>query len=497
MKTIEHWIDGAPYSGAPTGRIPVENPGTGEVEAELLHASDADLDHAVEVARRAQRTWAKVSLAKRVAIMFRMRQLVLDHQDEMARLIVAEHGKNYSDAIGEIQRGRETFDFATAINVALKGEYSYDVSSGVDIHTLRQPVGVVAGICPFNFPAMVPMWMHPLAVAAGNAFILKPASPAPSAAMLTARLYKEAGLPDGVFNVVAGDRDIVTSILEHPGIDAISFVGSTPVAHIVQNTGITHGKRVQALGGANNHAIVMPDSDLDFAAQHISAAAFGAAGERCMALPVVVAVGGIGPDLAQRVKAHAQAIKVGYGMDEGVEMGPVISAKAKSRITGLIDDAEKRGADVVLDGRSLVVPGHENGHFLGPTIIDAVPLDAPVYTEEVFGPVLTIVHADTYDDAMRIVNSSPFGNGSAIFTNDGGVARRFTLDTEAGMVGVNVPIPTPVAYYSFGGWKESLLGDTHIHGPEGVKFYTRAKAITTRWPSEKTYAATMSFQREE
>ena len=497
MKTIEHWIDGAPYSGAPTGRIPVENPGTGEVEAELLHASDADLDHAVEVARRTQREWVKVSLAKRVAIMFRMRQLVLDHQDEMARLIVAEHGKNYSDAIGEIQRGRETFDFATAINVALKGEYSYDVSSGVDIHTLRQPVGVVAGICPFNFPAMVPMWMHPLAVAAGNAFILKPASPAPSAAMLTARLYKEAGLPDGVFNVVAGDRDIVTSILEHPGIDAISFVGSTPVAHIVQNTGITHGKRVQALGGANNHAIVMPDSDLDFAAQHISAAAFGAAGERCMALPVVVAVGGIGPDLAQRVKAHAQAIKVGYGMDEGVEMGPVISAKAKSRITGLIDDAEKRGADVVLDGRSLVVPGHENGHFLGPTIIDAVPLDAPVYTEEVFGPVLTIVHADTYDDAMRIVNSSPFGNGSAIFTNDGGVARRFTLDTEAGMVGVNVPIPTPVAYYSFGGWKESLLGDTHIHGPEGVKFYTRAKAITTRWPSEKTYAATMSFQREE
>ena len=497
MKTIEHWIDGSPYTGAPAGRIPVENPGTGEVEAELLQASDADLDHAVEVARRAQKEWAKVSLAKRVAIMFRMRQLVLDHQDEMAELIVAEHGKNYSDAIGEIQRGRETFDFATAINVALKGEYSYDVSTGVDIHTLRQPVGVVAGICPFNFPAMVPMWMHPLAVAAGNAFILKPASPTPSAAMLTARLYKEAGLPDGVFNVVAGNRDIVTSILEHPGIDAISFVGSTPVAHIIQNTGITHGKRVQALGGANNHAIVMPDSDLDFAAQHISAAAFGAAGERCMALPVVVAVGGIGPDLAQRVKAHAQAIKVGYGMDEGVEMGPVISAKAKSRITGLIDDAEKRGADVVLDGRPLVVPGHENGHFLGPTIIDAVPLDAPVYTEEVFGPVLTIVHADTYDDAMRIVNSSPFGNGSAIFTNDGGVARRFTLDTEAGMVGVNVPIPTPVAYYSFGGWKESLLGDTHIHGPEGVKFYTRAKAITTRWPSEKTYAATMSFQREE
>ncbi|WP_316670355.1 CoA-acylating methylmalonate-semialdehyde dehydrogenase [uncultured Propionibacterium sp.] len=497
MKMIEHWVDGAYYSGAPAGRLPVENPGTGEVEAELLQASAADLDHAVEVARRAQKEWAQVSLARRVAIMFRMRQLILDHQDEMARLIVAEHGKNYSDAIGEIQRGRETFDFATAINVALKGEYSYDISTGVDIHTLRQPVGVVAGICPFNFPAMVPMWMHPLAVATGNAFILKPASPTPSAALLTAELYKEAGLPDGVFNVVAGNRDIVSKVLEHPGIDAISFVGSTPVAHVIQDTGITHGKRVQALGGANNHAIVMPDSDLDFAAQHISAAAFGAAGERCMALPVVVAVGGIGPDLAQRVKAHAQGIKVGYGLDEGVEMGPVIDAKAKKRIVGLIDDAEKRGAEVVLDGRSLVIPGHENGHFLGPTIIDGVPLDAPAYTEEVFGPVLTIVHAGTYDEAMRIVNSSPFGNGSAIFTNDGGVARRFTLDTEAGMVGVNVPIPTPVAYYSFGGWKESLLGDTHIHGPEGVKFYTRAKAITTRWPSEKTYAATMSFQREE
>ncbi|WP_043534743.1 CoA-acylating methylmalonate-semialdehyde dehydrogenase [Actinomyces polynesiensis] len=497
MRTIEQWIGGAYYAGNPDGHLPVENPATGEIEAELLQASAADLDHAVEVAREAQKKWAKVPLSKRTAIMFRMRQLVLDHQDEMARLIVAEHGKNYSDAIGEIQRGRETLDFSTAISVALKGEYSYDVSRGVDIHTIRQPVGVVAGICPFNFPAMVPMWMHPLAIASGNAFILKPASPTPSAALLTAELYKEAGLPDGVFNVVSGDRHTVTRILEHPGIDAISFVGSTPVAHIVQDTGVSHGKRVQALGGANNHAIVMPDSDIDFAAQHISAAAFGAAGERCMALPVVVAVGGCGPALAQKVKAHAEKIKVGEGMGEGVEMGPVISAKAKERIVGLIDDAEARGADVVLDGRGLVVEGYENGHFLGPTILDGVPQDAPVYTEEVFGPVLAIVHADTYEEAIDIVNSSEFGNGSAIFTNDGGVARRFQLDVEAGMVGVNVPIPTPVAYYSFGGWKESLLGDTHIHGPEGVRFYTRAKAITSRWPSEATYAATMSFQRED
>lgn len=497
MRTIEHWIDGAYYAGAPAGRLPVEDPATGVVTAELLQASQADLDHAVEVARRAQKRWAAYSLAKRTAVMFRMRQLVLDRQDDLARLIVAENGKNFSDAIGEIQRGRETLDFATAINVALKGENSFDISTGVDIHTIRQPVGVVAGIVPFNFPVMVPMWMHPLAVATGNAFILKPASPTPSASFLIAELYKEAGLPDGVFNVVAGDRRIVSSILTHPGIDAISFVGSTPVAHIVQDTGITHGKRVQALGGANNHAIVMPDSDLDFAAQHISASAFGAAGERCMALPVVVAVGGIGPKLAEMVKAHADKIKIGQGLGEGVEMGPVISAKAKQRMVGLIDDAEQRGATITRDGRGLVVPGYEGGHFLGPTIIDNVPLDAPVYTEEVFGPVLTIVHADTYDQALRIVNAQPFGNGAAIFTNDGGVARRFQLDVEAGMVGINVPIPTPVAYYSFGGWKQSLLGDTHIHGPEGVKFYTRAKAITSRWPTEKTYQATMSFQREE
>lgn len=496
MKTIKHWVDGEYWEGNPARKIDVENPATGGVEAELLEASTEDLDHAVEIAKRAQKEWAKVPLAKRTAIMFRMRQLVLDHQDEMARMIVAEHGKTYSDAIGEIQRGRETLDFATSINVALKGENSFEISTGVDIHTIRQPVGVVAGICPFNFPAMVPMWMHPLAIATGNAFILKPASSTPSAALLTAELYKEAGLPDGVFQVLAGGRKLVSGILEHPGIDAISFVGSTPVAHIVQDTGVSHGKRVQALGGANNHAIVMPDADLDFAAQHISAAAFGAAGERCMALPVVVAVGGTSEKLADLVKAHAEKIKVGYGMDEDTDMGPVISAKAKEHIVDLIDDAEKRGARVVLDGRSLKVEGYENGHFLGPTILDDVPLEAPAYHEEVFGPVLVIVHADTYEDAIVIVNSSEFGNGSAIFTNDGGMARRFTLDVEAGMVGVNVPIPTPVAYYSFGGWKQSLMGDTHIHGPEGVKFYTRAKAITSRWPSEKTYEATMSFQRE-
>lgn len=496
--TIAHWIAGASYEGSPTHRIPVENPATGEVEGELLAASAADLDHAVEVARAAQKKWAQVSLARRTAIMFKMRELVLAHQDELARSIVAEHGKDYNDAIGEIQRGRETLDFACGINSALKGEYSFDIASGVDIHTVRQPVGVIAGICPFNFPVMVPMWMHPIAIATGNAFLLKPASPTPSASLLIAKLYQEAGLPDGVFNVVAGDREVVTGILEHPGIDAISFVGSTPVAHIVQDTGVAHGKRVQALGGANNHAIVMPDCDLEFAAQHISAAAFGAAGERCMALPVVVAVGGCGPTLADLVKRNAEKIRVGNGMDEGVQMGPVISKAARERITGLIDDAEQRGATVVLDGRGLSVEGHENGFWVGPTILDDVPLEAPVYFEEVFGPVLTIVHADSYAEAIEIVNGAPFGNGSAIFTNDGGVARRFTLDVEAGMVGVNVPIPTPVAYYSFGGWKDSLLGDLHIHGPEGVAFCTKLKAITSRWPTESgTYAASMSFKREE
>lgn len=498
MKTIQHWVDGELYTGTPEGTIPVENPATGEIEGELLASSAADLDHVVEVATRAQKEWAKVSLARRTAILFKMRELVLANQDELAKAIVAEHGKDYSDAIGEIQRGRETLDFACGINVALKGEYSSDVSTGVDVHSIRQAVGVVAGICPFNFPVMVPMWMHPIALATGNAFILKPASPTPTASLIIARLYKEAGLPDGVFNVLSGTRDSVTRILEHPGIDAISFVGSTPVAHIVQDTGVTHGKRVQALGGANNHAIVLPDADLEFAAKHLSAAAFGAAGERCMALPVVVAVGGVGEKLAQLVKGNAEKIKVGYGLDEGVQMGPVISASAKSRIVGLVDDAEKDGANVVLDGRDLVIEGKEGGHFIGPTIVTNASTDSDLYKEEVFGPVLTIVEADTYEEAINIVNSSEFGNGAAIFTNDGGMARKFTLEVEAGMVGVNVPIPTPVAYYSFGGWKESLLGDHHIHGPEGVRFYTRAKAITTRWPSESgAYEASMSFAREE
>lgn len=498
VKQLQHWINGEYASGKPAGEIKIEDPALGEVIATIPSASSEDLDEAVKIAQKAQKEWAKISLAKRVDIMFKMRHLVLENQDKMARLIVQEHGKNYSDAMGEIQRGRETLDFACGINANMKGEHSYQISTGVDIFTVRQPVGVIAGICPFNFPAMVPMWMHPLAIATGNAIIIKPASATPSAALFTGELYKQAGLPDGIYQVLTGNRNLVTSILEHPGIDAISFVGSTPVAHIVQDTGVAHGKRVQALGGANNHAIVMPDADIDFAAKHISAAAFGAAGERCMALPVVVAVGSAGEELAEKVKAHADQIRVDQGMAQGCEMGPVIDKKAQERIEGLITDAEERGATIVRDGRGFRPEGYSNGYFVGPTIIDNCPKDAPAYYEEIFGPVLVITRAETYEEAIEIVNSSPFGNGSAIFTNDGGVARKFTLEVEAGMVGVNVPIPTPVAYYSFGGWKESLLGDTHIHGPEGVKFYTKAKAITTRWPSESGhYEATMSFQREE
>ena len=497
MKTIKQWVGGEYYEGSPLGAIPVENPATGEIIAELLQASQEDLNHTVEVARQAQNKWASYSLAKRVAIMFRMRQLVLDNQDEMARLIVEEHGKNYSDAIGEIQRGRETLDFATAINVALKGEYSHDVSTGVDIHTTRQPVGVVAGVCPFNFPAMVPMWMHPLAIATGNAFILKPASPTPSASLLTAELYKEAGLPDGVFNVLSGDRRSVQDILIHPGIDAISFVGSTPVAHIVQDTGVSRGKRVQALGGANNHAIVMPDCDLDFAAEHISASAFGAAGERCMALPVVVAVGAVVRNWLRRSSSMPRPSRSVRAWVRVSRWGP--SSLPGPRLVSSTSSMTPRsvGRRSSLMAADSLFPATRTGTSLGRQSLTTSHSMPPVYTEEVFGPVLAVVHADTYDEALKIVNAQPFGNGSAIFTNDGGIARRFTLDVEAGMVGVNVPIPTPVAFYSFGGWKESLLGDTHIHGPEGVNFYTRAKAITERWLTEKTYAATMSFQREE
>ncbi|CEG94119.1 iolA (Myo-inositol catabolism IolA protein) (Methylmalonic acid semialdehyde dehydrogenase) [Propionibacterium freudenreichii subsp. freudenreichii] len=479
------WIDGKSVQGH-GDLIDIDDPATGKAIGQLRLANSDDLDTAIASAKKAQAEWANASLATRVSVMFKMRQLILDHQDELADIIVAEGGKTHGDALGEIARGRETIDFACGINAALKGEFTYNASRGVDVHTVRQPVGIVAGIAPFNFPVMVPMWMHPIALATGNAFILKPASPVPTASLFIAELYKEAGLPDGLFNVVPGNRQIVSAICEHPGVDAISFVGSSPVAHIVQNTGVEHGKRVQALGGANNHAIVMPDADVEFAAQHISSGAFGAAGERCMALPVIVTVGGVEDKLIPALKARATKIVTDAGTNPDAEMGPVITRAAQERITSWIDEAEKAGAKVVLDGRGYTPdnPAEKDGFWLAPTILDDVPTNLPIYCEETFGPVLAIVHADTYEEAIELVNSAPFGNGSAIFTSSGEAAREFSLDAQAGMIGINVPIPVPVAYYSFGGWKESLLGDTHIHGPEGVKFYTKGKVITSRWPSQ-------------
>lgn len=481
--TMPHWINGAEYIEDDAVALPIDNPATGEVIGYVAEASRATLDKAVAGAREAQKKWGAESLAKRTRVMYNFRQLLIDNQDAIADIIVREGGKTRGDALGEIARGLEIVEFACGIHNALKGDFTSQAATGVDIHTIRQAVGVVAGICPFNFPMMVPMWMHPMALATGNAFVLKPATPVPTASLFVAKLYQQAGLPDGLFQVVCGDRLVVEGILEHPGIDAISFVGSTPVAQIISSVGTANGKRVQALGGANNHAIVMPDANFDFAAQHIVSGAFGAAGQRCMALPVVVAVGDAADPLIERVRARAQALHVGPGKDPVNELGPVISKASRDRIFSWIDDAEAKGATVVLDGRGFLPDDEEtrDGNWVGPTIVDRVGADVELYCKEVFGPVLVVMRADSYEDAIALVNSSPFGNGSAIFTESGDTARRFTLDVQTGMVGVNVPIPVPVGYYSFGGWKASLLGDIKIHGAEGVAFYTKQKVITTRW----------------
>ena len=450
--TMPHWIDGAEYVEDGVEVLPIDNPATGEVVGGVAEASIELIDRAIASARTAQKAWGRASLAKRSRVMFNFRQLLIERQDELADVIVREGGKTRGDALGEIARGLEIVEFACGIQNALKGEHTIEAATGVDVHTIRQPVGVVGAIVPFNFPMMVPMWMHPMALATGNAVILKPATP-------------------------------VSHMLSHDGIDAVSFVGSTPVAKIVAAGCAASGKRFQALGGANNHAIVMPDANLDFAAQHIVSGAFGAAGQRCMALPVVVAVGEAHDPLIEKVKARAEVLKVGPGTDPANELGPVISSKSRERILSWINDAEAKGANVVLDGRgfSSSVEGTEAGNWVGPTIVDNVPLETQLYCEEVFGPVLVVIKAESYEEAIEIVNSGAFGNGSAIFTENGQVARQFQLDVNAGMVGINVPIPVPVGYYSFGGWKNSLLGDHKIHGQEGVNFYTRTKVITTRW----------------
>ena len=494
MGTIGHWIEGRPVAAEGARTAPVWNPATGEQQAEVLLASADDVATAVSSARAAFTEWSQSSLSTRAKVLFAFRELVNSHVDELAALITSEHGKVLADARGEVQRGLEVVEFACGIPHLLKGEYSDQVSSGVDVFSFREPLGVVAGITPFNFPVMVPMWMHPVAIACGNAFVLKPSERDPSGAELIGRLWQDAGLPDGVFTVVHGDKEAVDALLDSPDVDAVSFVGSTPIARYIHQRGTANGKRVQALGGAKNHAIVLPDADVDFAAEHLAAAAFGSAGERCMAISAAVAVGSAGDPVVEAVTAKARAVRVGPGRAEGSEMGPVVTAAARDRIVGLIGSGEAQGAALALDGRGLSVDGHEDGFWVGPTVIDRVEPQMDVYTEEIFGPVLSVVRVETVDEAIDLINANPYGNGTAIFTSSGEAARRFQRGVHVGMIGINVPIPVPMAYYSFGGWKDSLFGDKHMHGPEGISFYTRAKVITSRWPRvEHTSGASFSF----
>ena len=492
MRTIEHWIAGKHQPGN-SGRVaPVFNPATGEQQAEVLLGSVDDVGAAIAAATDAYADWSQTSTSRRSKVLFNFRELVNAHAAEIAELITDEHGKVLSDALGEVQRGLEVVEFACGIPSLLKGDYSDQVSTDVDTYSFREPLGVVAGITPFNFPAMVPMWMFPVAIACGNTFVLKPSERDPSASMRIAELWQEAGLPDGVFNVVHGDKVAVDAILDSPDVAAVSFVGSTPIAKYIHERGSATGKRVQALGGAKNHAIILPDADIDFAADHLAAAAFGSAGERCMAISAAVAVGAAADLIVEAVNARAKAVNVGSGRDPLSEMGPVITRAAKDRIEGLIGTGVDQGATLTVDGRGHVVSGLENGYFVGPTVIDNVTTDMDVYTEEIFGPVLSVVRADDVDEAIALINANPYGNGTAIFTNSGAAARRFQRGVHVGMIGINVPVPVPMAFYSFGGWKSSLFGDKHVHGPEGVSFYTRAKVVTARWP-EAAHASDASF----
>jgi malonate-semialdehyde dehydrogenase (acetylating) / methylmalonate-semialdehyde dehydrogenase len=493
MKTISHWIGGKSVDGT-SGRFgPVYNPATGEQSGQVALASADEVDHAIAVAREAFATWRTTSLAARTRIMFAYRELIERHKTDIAELLTAEHGKVLADAVGEVNRGLEVAEFACGLAQLLKGDYSESASTQVDVYSIRQPIGVVAGITPFNFPAMVPMWMFPLAIACGNTFVLKPSEKDPSAAGRVAELLGEAGLPEGVLNVVHGDKEAVDRLLTHPDVKALSFVGSTPIARYVYETGTSHGKRVQALGGAKNHMVVLPDADMDLAADAAVSAAYGSAGERCMAVSVVVAVGSAGDDLIGRMKERIADLKVGPGTDADSDMGPLITSEHRDRVAGYVDAGAHEGANVVVDGRELVIDGHEDGFFFGISLLDNVTPDMSVYRDEIFGPVLSVVRADSYDAAVQLVNENPWGNGTAIFTRDGGAAREFQIDAEAGMVGVNVPIPVPVSYYSFGGWKSSLFGDSHIYGPEGVHFYTRGKVVTARWPDPHTRGVDLGF----
>ena len=493
LRTIDHWINGALVPSASGRTSPVYNPATGEVQAEVGLASIAEVDLAVANAKETFATWRLTSLSKRSEIMFAFRQLIVENRAKIADLVSIEHGKVPSDAAGELARGLENIEFACGIPSLLKGGYSEQVSGGVDVYSIKQPLGVVAGITPFNFPAMVPMWMFANAIATGNCFILKPSEKDPSVTLFMAELLAQAGLPAGVFNVVQGDKVSVDRILEHPDIAAVSFVGSTPIAKYIYSTGTANGKRVQALGGAKNHMVVLPDADIDMAADAAVSAAYGSAGERCMAISVVVAVGDVADPLIQAISARLPKIKVGAGTDPTAEMGPLITGEHRDKVASYLAGAAGEGASVVVDGREADVPAQ--GFFLGVSLIDNAKPGMKVYDEEIFGPVLVVTRVDTYEEAVALVNKHQYGNGTAIFTRDGGAARQFQFEINVGMVGINVPIPVPVAYYSFGGWKASLFGDSNMYGPAGIEFYTRTKTVTSRWPDPSTSSVDLGFPR--
>jgi malonate-semialdehyde dehydrogenase (acetylating)/methylmalonate-semialdehyde dehydrogenase len=493
MNLISHWIGGKAWDLPAARSLDVYDPATGLVTARVALADAGVVDEAVRAATEAASSWGRSSLAVRARVMFAFRELVERHKRELADMLTSEHGKVASDALGEVNRGLEVVDFACGLPQLLKGEFSENVSSEVDSCSIRQPIGVVAGITPFNFPAMVPMWMFPIAIACGNAFILKPSEKDPSASLCLARLFAEAGLPSGVFNVVQGDKVAVDAILLHPGIQAVSFVGSTPVARYIYETAARVGKRVQALGGAKNHMVVLPDADLELAADAAVGAAYGSTGQRCMAISVLVTVGGVADQLLPGIRERIHRLKVAPGFEPGAEMGPLTTRDAHQRVVSYLEKGRAEGATLLEDGRALRVPGHEEGYFLGPCLFDHVTPSMSIYTDEIFGPVLSVVRVDTYDQALGLVNANPQANGVAIFTNDGGAARRFQAEVQVGMVGINVPIPVPMAYYSFGGWKQSLFGDVHMHGREGVLFYTRGKVVTARWPDPKHRGVNLGF----
>jgi len=494
MERISHWIGGKIVPGESGRTGPVYDPATGEQTHEVDFATSEEVGQAVAAAAEAFPGWRATSLSKRAEVMFAIRELLEDRRTEIAAMITSQHGKVLSDAVGEVQRGLENVEFACGIPSLMKGGFSEQASTGIDVYSIRQPLGVVAGITPFNFPAMVPLWMLSNAIACGNTFILKPSEKDPGASLLLAQLLRDAGVPDGVFNVVHGDKVAVDAILEHGDIEAVSFVGSTPIARYIYERGTQAGKRVQALGGAKNHMIVLPDADLDMAADAAVSAGYGSAGERCMAISAIVAVGGIADDLVAKIADRLPNVKVGPGTDPEAEMGPLVTREHRDKVAGYLDSGSEQGATIVRDGREDPRYG-EDGFYLGVSLIDHVTEEMDAYKDEIFGPVLSVVRVDTYDDALRMVNDNPYGNGVAIFTRDGGAVRQFQFDVNVGMVGVNVPIPVPVAYYSFGGWKHSLFGDNHMYGPEGIQFYTRGKVVTARWPDPSTSSVDLGFPR--